>query len=255
MDPTPGRAPPGAQDWLNVPEAQDTTGGDGTTATTVPSDQVTPGGGGPTPTRPGPLDDNRAETAAPESTETPQSGDDGPPFIDPLKKAAAPAGITVLAYLLLVPLALVGKRLLRRQRARSPGERVSLAWLETNERLAFAGLQMAASLTVAERAARMRLAFPSTAEPIDLLARSIERVTYGEVEPSEDEATRVEVASAEIRAAAVRRVPWRRRVLAYVDIRRLLPEPDRARRTAHGAQRTHVPASGSGSFAAINPQR
>jgi hypothetical protein len=124
---------------------------------------------------------------------------------------------------------------------------VGLAWLETNERLGLAGLQMSASLTIAERAARMRLAFPMSAASIELLAGSIERVTYGEVEPSEDEAARVAQASAVIGVAAARRQPLYRRVLSYLDVRRLVPEPDRARRTTHGAQRTHAPASGSGS--------
>ena len=245
FDPTPGRAPPNSDDWLNIPEQQDSTGGTGNTPTTVPSNEGNPNEG-VTPPRPsGPLNDQGLETAAPEAAETARSDDDNP-ILEPLKRAAVPAALVVLAYLLLVPLALAGKTYLRRRRARAPIDRVGLAWIETNERLALAGLQMPASLTVAERAARMRLAFPTTAPSIELLAGSIERVTYGEVEPSEDEATQAAEASSEIGSAAARRQRWHRRALAHFDIRRLVPEPDRARRTAHGAQRTHAPASGSG---------
>jgi transglutaminase-like putative cysteine protease len=259
FDPTPGRAPPNAQDWLNVPEQQDETGGGGETATTVPPNQGQPGG--PAPTRPsGPIQDDRAVTAdAPDAATTPRD-DGGNPILEPLKRAAGPAGLVGLAYLLLVPLALALKTSLRRRRARAPVDRVGLAWIETNERLALAGLHMPASLTIAERAARMRLAFPATAPSIELLSGSIERVTYGEVEPTKEEAARATAASAEIGAAAARRQPWYRRVLPHLDIRRLVPEPDRARRTTHGAQRTHAPASGSGSgssgsIASVKPGR
>jgi hypothetical protein len=258
FDPTPNRAPPNADEWLNVPEQQDESGGDGSTATTVPANQPAPGGGG-APGQPNtPLDDRgNIETGAPEAAETPQADDDGNPVFAWIGKVAAPAGMALLLYLVVVPLALVAKRYLRRRRARAPVDRVGLAWVETNERLGLAGLQMSASLTIAERAARMRLAFPMSAASIELLAGSIERVTYGEVEPSEDEAARVAQASAVIGVAAARRQPWYRRVLSYLDVRRLVPEPDRARRTTHGAQRTHAPASGSGSgtFAPAKPSR
>jgi transglutaminase-like putative cysteine protease len=255
FDPTPGRGPPDAREWLNIEEQQDQAGGDGTVATTVPESQA-PAGGGPAPGRPaGPLNDPaNIETGAGEEPDA-APVDRGNAVVEALGKAALPAAIGVLAYLVLVPLALVGQRSLRRRRARAPADRVGLAWVETNERLAMAGFRMPASLTIAERATRMRAALPGTAASIDTLAASVERVTYGEVEPSPDEAERVAATSAQIAAAAARRQPWHRRVLAYLDVRRLRREPDRARRTAHGAQRTHAPASGSGPRAAIKPSR
>ena len=258
FDPTPGRAPPGADQWLGVPEQQDQAGGDGTTATTVPGNVTTPGGG-TDPARPGGPLDNRGDvaTGAPEPAQPPTTNDNSsfpPPWIGQVLLGLV---LCAVIYLALVPLGFVIQRGVRRRRARAPAERVGLAWQETNERMRIAGLQLSPALTIAERAARMRLALPGVVGAIDVLAGSIERVTYGEVKPSPDEATDVVNASSSIVTAATRRQPWHRRVVAYLDIRRLWPEPDQARRTAHVAQRTHAPASGSrsGSFAPVGPQR
>jgi transglutaminase-like putative cysteine protease len=247
FDPTPGRAPPGAQDWLGIPEQQDPAGGTGDeTATTVPGNQQVPGG--PAPTRPGgPLDNGgQIETGG---SDTPEglSSDGGsfpPAWFAQLLLVLAGCGV---AYLVLVPLAFVVQRELRRRRARAPAEQVGLAWYETNERMRAAGLVLGPALTIAERAARMRLALPGAEPAIDTLAGSIERVTYGEVVPTPEEAASASEASTTIVSAAAQRQKWTSRVLGYLDVRRLLPAPDQARRMARGAQRTHMPASGSGS--------
>jgi transglutaminase-like putative cysteine protease len=236
FDPTPGRAPPEAQNWLGVDEAQDTTGGDGSVATTVPGS--VPGNGSPG-TRPnGPLDNGgQIETSAQANNAGNKGGGDNQ-LVDTLVTGALLVAVAGLVYLLLVPVVLVGQQHLRRRRARAPGDRVDLAWAETNEQLALAGLVLAPSLTVSERAARMRLAFPAVVPSINVLTTSIERVTYGEVVPTAEEATEVVAASTEIKTVAARGRPWRRRVLAYLDVRRLLPEADQTRRTAHGKQRS-----------------
>jgi transglutaminase-like putative cysteine protease len=244
FDPTPGRAPPGGEPWLRVPEQQDTTGGDGTTATTVPGGATSPGGG-PDATRPeGPLD-NRGDvaTGGPEEPPAPSGGGDSsfpPAWVGGLGLVLL---LCAVLYLVLVPLAFVVQREVRRRRARAPADRVGLAWHEANERMRATGLHLSPALTIAERAARMRVALPGAVGAIDTLAGSIERVTYGEVVPSPDEVTRAVEASSTIVMGAAQRQPLTRRVRGYLDIRRLWPEPDRARRTAHGAQRTHRPAA------------
>jgi transglutaminase-like putative cysteine protease len=238
FDPTPTRAPPHADDWLGIPEQQDSAGGDGSTATTVPEAQPTPGGG-PSPTRPNGPNDNQSqlETGAADTPDQSGKKDDSflPDWFDEVKTGLL---WCIAAYFVLVPGAFFVQRQIRRRQARDPAERVGLAWSETNERVRAAGLQLSPALTIAERAARMRLALPGVVGAIDTLAGSMERVTYGEVVPSPEEAERAVGASATIVSAATQRVPLGRRVLAYLDVRRLVPEPDRARRTAGGAQRS-----------------
>jgi transglutaminase-like putative cysteine protease len=232
FDPTPGRAPPGADAWLGEREAQDGAGGNNNTATTVPRDDTIPGDG-PDATRPeAPLDDRGdLETGAPESSSpSPPGGDSFPPSWS--GRALVGLALGAVGYLLLVPLGLVVQRRLRRRRARAPAERVGVAWHETNERMRAAGLHLAPALTIAERADRMRLALPGTVDAIDTLAGAMERTAYGEVEPSPDEAATAAAASATIVTAAAHRQPWINRLRAYLDIRRLLPE-QQSRRHAH----------------------
>jgi hypothetical protein len=143
----------------------------------------------------------------------------------------------VAAYLVFVPLALLAQRSLRRARAKLPSQRVGLAWMETNEQVLASGINLAPSLTVAERAARMRLALPDAAGAIDLVARSVERATYAEVSPTTEEADQVTAASATIVTAANQRRSLWSRVTSYLDIRRLFPQQPQTRRTAHSTGR------------------
>jgi transglutaminase-like putative cysteine protease len=236
FEPTPGRGP-GNADYLDLPEAQDN--GDA-----APNQSPEPGGpqgptttvagGGPQgPTRPSDPDEGVA-------INEPDTSNDSPVRFQapPLRDVAGPAGIGVMAYLLLVPLAFVIQRSVRRARARLPRQKVDLAWWETNESAATSGIVLAPSLTVAERAARLRLALPGVSTAINLVAHSVERATYAEVQPTVEEADEVAAASTEITAAANQRMTWWSRALAYLDVRRLFPRSEQSRRTAHGAART-----------------
>jgi transglutaminase-like putative cysteine protease len=237
FDPTPGRAPPGAENWLGVPTQQVSTGGDGTTATTIPGSSPTPGNGG-SPSRPqGPVNDQgEITTGAPETPDRPEKKSDRDMWPAWFPEALLVLAVIVAFYLVAVPIAFVVQHQLRRRRARDPAERVGLAWTEANRRVRAAGLQLSPSLTIAERAARMRLALPGVTSAIDTLAGSVERVAYSEVPPTPTEADQADGASHVIGSAAAQQQTLVDRVLSFLDIRRLLPEPDRARRTATSAQ-------------------
>jgi hypothetical protein len=235
FDPTPGRAPPGAEGWLGEPEQQDETGGDGTTATTVPRDATASGGGGGPSATPPALPDDRGDdvTGGPDETAARPTGTTSfpPSWSGQVLLVLAVGGA---GYLVLVPLALALQRRRRRGRARArgPAERVDLAWHETNERMRASGLELGPALTIAERAARMRLALPGTVEAIDVLAGTIERTTYGEDDPSPDEAASAAKASITIVTAAARRQLGGTLLRTHLDIRRLWrpTDPVRTRR-------------------------
>jgi transglutaminase-like putative cysteine protease len=241
FDPTPGRAPTGAESWLGVQPAQELPAGI-QTGDSAPSDATTPGATDPSSAGPAPgggtpgagnIDTGGIEVPSPQR-------DEGGSNLVPkaMGKAARPLGYGFLGYLVLVPLLMVGVRSFRRLRARAPAEKVDLAWREANEEAAESGIKLNDSLTVAERALRMRAALPDLAPQIDLVARWVEQVHYAEASPTSEDATLAAQAAAEVVAAANRRQVWYVRLLRYFDIRRLMPRPDHARRSAQSVVRT-----------------
>jgi hypothetical protein len=144
FEPTPGRGLPGAEDYTNVPAAQAAD----TTATTVPD-----------------------ATAATDSTEpAPDTVAPAPPA--PVSSSPSGPRIVVLgilltlgaAYLVGVPLAKRRRRRLRRAAARSPAERVLVAWEESAEAMAATGLARRPDETAPEYAHRVcRAAGPAGA--------------------------------------------------------------------------------------------
>lgn len=237
FDPTPGRGPSDADAWLGITEQQAVPGGtSGDAPAPLPDDAAQPAGPGPAPDAGGAPGELNADALTPSST--PSNDDDSGLVPDVVVAAAKPIGIGVLAYLLVVPLALISGRYLRRLRARAPAEKVDLAWREATDEAAESGVTLALSLTVAERAIRMRSALPDMAQEIDLVARWVEQVNYAEVSPTPEQADDAAQAAAAVVTAAARRQPWHLRTLRYFDARRLLPQPEHARRSAHTTVRT-----------------
>lgn len=237
FEPTPGRGP-GDAEYLGVEEEQETgddaaAGGPDTEEPAGPTTTL-PSGRPSGPTRPEEIGSAGVRVNEPDSGDDNRFGLEVPALSD----IAKPAGLGLAAYLLLVPLAFVVQRSLRRARARDPHQKVNLAWWEANESAASSGIVLAPSLTVAERAARLRLALPSVTPAIDLLAGSVERTTYAEVTPTAEEADEVTEASVSISSAANQRLTWWSRAFAYLDVRRLWPRREQSRRTAHGVERT-----------------
>jgi transglutaminase-like putative cysteine protease len=238
FDPTPGRAPPGAQEWLGVPPQQDAPGGTGdetTTPSTVPAPAPAPGPQQPT-------DGVEAGRAPLDGGGVAAGGEDGgdSPVFTPVTRAVRTGGtglgLAALAYLLIVPLAVAATAVLRRRRASTTTARARLAWLDVLDRARAVDTALPPSLTINEAAGELAQAFPEQAPAIGRLAEALERATYAEVPPSPDEVAALERARDELVGAVGKRQGTLRRVLRYLDVRELWRRrPGGARRTAHAA--------------------
>ncbi|HEX6568284.1 MAG TPA: DUF3488 and transglutaminase-like domain-containing protein [Acidimicrobiales bacterium] len=234
FEPTPTRGPPRADTWLGINESQDTSGGGaavtdpdagsgagagaGDTAGTGPSGDEQGGGG---------LLGEDAFTAS-----AGDSKDDSPALPKAVTDASRPLGLGVLAYVTLVPLAIAGQRTIRRRRASTASAKVSLWWRTTTEAAERAGVELPPSLTIREKADRLATALPRSGAAIQGLARSMETIAYAESAPPADEVVGMEHAWAETVTQVKRRQPWTRRVLSYLDARRLVARR-RSRLVAH----------------------
>ena len=236
FDPTPGRAPPGAESWLGVAAGQDTSGG-GVAGGAEPQASAGDGlgsSGAPGGVNGAGLDPDAAlvgaEAAAPRADET----EEETWASDPVRQAGRPLGLGALAYLLIVPLAIVAQRWLRRRRAVTPAAKARNRWAESTAGAVQAGVDLPPSLTIAEQADRMARALPESAASIQQLARTMEAIAYAEVPPSGDEVEQAEASWAAIAAEANRRQGWLRRVLKYLDVRTLFTNRGDRRVTHEG---------------------
>ncbi len=132
FEPTPGRGAPDETGYLGVTPAQNTGRGDGPDNSTPVT--ATPSTATSTPT--GPTTTQAPQTASGPTGITSGGGPD----------LAAWSGVIALVllalallYLLVVPSLLALRRRRRRERARDPGARVRLAWVESEEALAQLG--------------------------------------------------------------------------------------------------------------------
>lgn len=245
FEPTPGRGVPGGEAWLpGIPTEQVDDQGDGSSSTTLP------GGGGPPSSVDEPSegegDQDTGASPAPEQAQpTPPPEDGSGGFLDDVvppevTAASRPLGIGALGYLVVVPVALLLQRYIRRRRARGPTQQVRLAWEETLEQAALLGVTMAPSLTVNERAERLRLAVPDAAPALAQMAQALERSLYAETTPSPQEAGLARLAANAVRNQVTKQRQWYLRALSYLDARRLLPKSKtvRVRRSAHSSQRS-----------------
>jgi transglutaminase-like putative cysteine protease len=220
FDPTPGRAPPRAQEWLGLTPQQDETGGDGQTATEAPQPTTTapPAGSDQPAEAPG---DTRPMLADDGALGPADDGGGGSPLGEAFVTLVTWVALASAAYLVLVPLALLAQRTQRRRQATTPAAQVQLAWSDAVERADASGIPLPPSLTVGESAERMRHDLADATPAIDHLAGLVERTVYAEVAPSPDDAVSAVHARDEVVAAADRHLPARRRLLRHVDIREL----------------------------------
>ena len=231
FEPTPTRGPPGAGEYLGLPEQQADATGDGTTG--APPDPNDDGLGSET-------DDVVTGGEIPELGPGGELGgggtgalEDTPLIPEPVANALKLIGAAALAYVVLVPLALVAQRVARRRRASSPADKVRLAWQSATERAAYAGVALAPSLTISETAARLAVALPGSADAARGMAHTMERIAYAEVPPTDDEVTAAQAGSAALTAEAERRLPWHTRIAGWFDARRLRRKRQR-RVASHG---------------------
>jgi transglutaminase-like putative cysteine protease len=240
FEPTPGRAPVRGDQWLGLARdgLQDSTGG---TAGAVPGTGAEAGAG----TQADGLsagDEQRLNAGLAEgagSGEAGQTEDAGLP--EGVRKVAIAIALVIAAYLVLVPLAVVGRRFVRRQRARSPADKVQLAWREAIERAEGAGIRLPASLTIAETANRLVAAVPRSGDAVQRMARCMERLAYAEQTPTSDDVAGAQGALASVHAEVNRWEPRWPRVFRYFDIRQLRR---RDRRTRLVTQHHAVVAAG-----------
>ncbi|HEY6697871.1 MAG TPA: DUF3488 and transglutaminase-like domain-containing protein, partial [Acidimicrobiales bacterium] len=239
FEPTPGRAPVHGDQWLGLPAGgqQDATGG----SPGAPA----PGFGD---TNAGAQDGlsagdeqrlNAGLAGGGGTGESGQTGDSGLP--EGVRNVGIVILLAIAAYLVLVPLAIVVRRFARRHRARSPADKVRLAWREATERAEAAGVRLPASLTVAETANRLVAAVPRSGEAVQGLARTLERIAYAEEAPTPDDVANAQRAWTSVNAEVNQWEPRWPRVFRYFDIRQLRR---RDRRTRLVTQHHAVVAAG-----------
>jgi transglutaminase-like putative cysteine protease len=244
VDPTPTRAPPGAENWLGISPGQDTAPGGDVAGTPGAADA---GSGQPSSPPPGGASgDEQRGSPDPSRNQTENLADDEDDtgVSRSMRIAALVVALGALAYLLLVPAAIGTQRALRHRRAQRPADRVRLAWRDAIDRAAAAGTPLPPSLTVTEAAERLTAAVPGAAVAVHQIAAAMEHITYAEVVPSADEAERVMAARDAIVDEVRRREPLVGRVARFLDVRELWRRRDvRARRSARSRPRP-VPAVG-----------
>jgi transglutaminase-like putative cysteine protease len=241
FEPTPGRAPVGGDQWLGLPAEgrQDSTGGTATAG--VPG----AGAGTDTETQGDELsagDEQRLNTGLAEGGGTGQTGqgeDSGLP--EGVRKVGIAIGLILAAYLVLVPLAIVARRFVRRRRARTPADKVRLSWRQAIERAEVAGVRLPASLTVAETADRLVAAVPRSGEQVQGLARTMERIAYAEEPPTPGDVANAQRAWSSVNAEINRWEARWPRAFRFFDIRQLRR---RDRRTRLVTQHHAVVAAG-----------
>ncbi|MGH9290064.1 MAG: transglutaminase TgpA family protein [Acidimicrobiales bacterium] len=240
FEPTPGRAPVNGDQWLGLPAEGRQDASDGAAS-------ITAGGTGDpnAGTEGGDLsagDEQRLNAGLAEagpSGESGQTGDSGLP--EGVRNVGIAIALAIAAYLVLVPLAIAGRRFVRRRRARSAADKVRLSWREATERAEAAGVRLPASLTIAEAADRLTAAVPRSAEAVQHVARTMERIAYAEVAPTPDDVANAQHAWTSVKAEINQWEPRWPRVFRYFDVRQLRR---RDRRTRLVTQHHAVVAAG-----------
>ncbi|HET6774088.1 MAG TPA: DUF3488 and transglutaminase-like domain-containing protein [Acidimicrobiales bacterium] len=253
FEPTPGRGQPRAEDWLGIQPGQDTSSGGSADPEADRGDGTGSGDGSGDVTASG--DDQRLpEGALGNVTDAGASVERDEPALlpQPIRDSARPVGAAALAYLIIVPLAMVVQRRVRRRRATTPAARARYLWRETIDQAESSGVRLPAYMTIAERATRLAEVIPQHGTAIHALAHTLEATTYGEVPPSEDEVDRVEEAWAAVSAELHRRRSWRARVVSYLDARRLFAAR-RERLVAHQGIESIEPTGRVGDLGAHQP--
>jgi TgpA N-terminal domain/Transglutaminase-like superfamily len=226
FEPTPTRGPPSADGWLGVP-AQQADAGDGTGS--LPPDPNAGDGLGSQGDEV--ITDGRIPdlgTGGDGASSGGTGADESPLIPEPVQDVLKVIGLAALAYAVLVPLSLLGQRLIRRRRATSPAARVRLAWRDATERAGYAGVSLSPSLTISETAARLAVALPGSADAARGMAHTMERIEYAEQAPSADEVASAKSGSATLVAEAERQLAWPQRIGGWFDARRLRRRrPDR----------------------------
>jgi transglutaminase-like putative cysteine protease len=228
FEPTPGRGPVQGDRWLGLPANGQQEAAGGTAGAVQPG-----AGDGTDAGTPGGLSAGDEQRFNAGLAEAGGAGGDGQAEDAGLPEGLRKVGIAILlalaAYLVLVPLAIVGRRFVRRRRAQSPTDKVRLSWRQAIERAEAAGVRLPASLTVAETADRLVAAVPPAGEAVQGLARTMERIAYAEEVPRPDDVANAQRAWSSVNTEVNRWEPRWPRVFRYIDIRQLRRRDRRTR--------------------------
>jgi transglutaminase-like putative cysteine protease len=186
FEPTPGRGMPAAEPYTGVPEQQAAPGrpNDATVVTAAP--QPAEGDtGGTTPTTTPAGTGGALEGPGDSGGGAAEGGDDAGErssveryVTDPLRRIVPAVVGLLLLYAVVVPAALLARRRRRRAAARTPGERIGVAWTEVAEDAAMIGYRERASDTYLERADRLGALLPAAQAPALELAMAREAADY-----------------------------------------------------------------------------
>ncbi len=212
FEPTPGRGNPGAEAFTGVPEQQEGgVPGTGTT-TTAPATTAPVATGATLQTRPFNELETRPGAAAPA---------DSGPSVWPGRLVRA-VGATALAALLWVVGLAATRRTrhwLRRRAARTPAQRITVAWAEGAEAVAASGSSAQPSETHREFAGRAAPHLGATAAPLQRLAELAGVAAWSAEDPDPEMAEEADDLSGEVARGVRRRLGLRQRLRTVVDPR------------------------------------
>lgn len=236
FEPTPGRGMPFAESYTGVTPSQAATNDPGVATTSPPTTGSTP-----IPSAPEGLESPRNPDG---NLDTGAGGDDA--AAAPEQDGAAVRYLwrplllvvpillgLVLAYLLIVPLALHARRRWRRRQAGTPEQRIDLAWTESVEDAAVVGYRERASDTHRERAAMLATSLPGAAEAAGRLAGLLDAARYSAAGTGDDEADEAVDAASRIGREARAVAGWKARVLRWLDLRSMFGAWRTTRAAAH----------------------
>jgi transglutaminase-like putative cysteine protease len=236
FEPTPNRGAPGGEAYTGIAEQQvdpddpgasvtNPGGGPNTSVTSAPQSTTLPG----EVTLPNSADDRLGEVG----TGTPGAAGDDDPLITAREvfQIVLVLDCIAFAYLLVVVGPRDLRRLRRRRRLASPGQRVELAGIEVAEAAALIDLERRRSETHAEYRRRLGAALPELKGAIGELFTRLEVAAYAPDEPTEGDAERATALAADIRRTVRRQAGWQVIVRDDLDWRNALP-PQRRRRAA-----------------------
>jgi transglutaminase-like putative cysteine protease len=224
FEPTPGRGMPFAEDYTGVPVSQATTNDPGTATTapptTAPQTLPTLPDGSSEPR----IRDDELDTGAGRG-----GTDDGGTtssfpvryLVEPARTAAPFVLGAVVAYLVLVPLALLLRRRRRRRHALTPEARIAVAWSEAAEQAELVGYRADISDTLDERARRLADCLPEgeAVAAARQLSRQMELATYSAAGADDLAAELAEESGAVLVATARGAASRRTRALSWFDPR------------------------------------
>ncbi len=230
FEPTPGRGAPNAQSYTNVAEQQATPDSRPTIAAAPNATTSTAPNAGNVD-----LDALARQFGALGTGGSGSAAKKSSPWPGRLAVLGLVLTALALSYLVAVPSVLARRRRHRRRAAAGdPAARIKVAWLESTEAVALAGTVRKPDETSREFAGRAGQRLPDQEAGITTLAAANDAAVFGSDLVDDRSAEEAEHIRTSVHGAVAHDVPLARRVLAWLDIRRIW----RPRSPAHRRQRT-----------------